>query len=401
MAFNSWLTSDGLIDAVKRKIAIPIAQGVMSPQDILDFATEELLIAQVPSVLSYHEEYFVWVIEIPLVQNKGRYPIPERAIGMKLRNVFFKDSGDNLFPMTRVNPEDKGYYQRDSVGASTLYRYYLQGNDIVIAERNVNSVGHLYVEIFIRPNRLVPDSRAAYIGSFLKDITINNASLVSGDSISINGTSFVAGTDFAIGASSALTAANLATAIANSSVVSGATSNTNITTVIYSDITTPISVSNNSGSTLSSNTGLNFTGDTPTNFADGEMIDILQTRPGHSMRVIDITIPVGGVSGSSISVLSSRIPESVLVGDYVALAGEGIIPMIPTDLHTALADRTCARILAAIGDKDGVESINQKLSETEVRQGNLLNNRVEGSLPKVIARHSLLRIGKISNRRNF
>lgn len=402
MAFNAWLTSDGLIAAVQRKISMPLAQGLMSAQDILDFATEELLISQVPSVLQYHEEYFVWQQELVLVPNKTKYAIPERAIAMKLRDVWYKDTGGSLYKMNRISPEDKGSYQRDNAGANVLQKYYFQGNNIVLTDYNGSESNvTLQLEYFLRPNRLVPDSRAAYIQSFLKSVTISNSSLLSGDTISINGATFIAGTDFAIGATSALTAANLSTAVGNSNVIVGATSSGAIVMLEFETRDTVFTTSNSAAFAISAQFGTKFTSDTPAHIVDGETIDFLQTRPGHSMRAMDIQIPTGGVSGSSIFFMDADVPSDLETGDYVALAGEAIIPMIPTDLHTALADRTCARILAAIGDQAGVDSINQKLTETELRQGTLLNNRVEGSLPKVVARNSLLRIGKFGARRGF
>jgi len=75
-----WLTSDDLIAAVKRKIALPISQITFTESDILDFANEEMAISQVPSVMSFHEEYFVTEITADLEANKSRYPIPDRAI---------------------------------------------------------------------------------------------------------------------------------------------------------------------------------------------------------------------------------------------------------------------------------------------------------------------------------
>ncbi|NBX74721.1 MAG: hypothetical protein EBQ89_10570 [Alphaproteobacteria bacterium] len=89
------------------------------------------------------------------------------------------------------------------------------------------------------------------------------------------------------------------------------------------------------------------------------------------------------------------------VGDYICLANESIIPQIPPDLHTVLAERTAARILAAIGDQAGLAVANQKIAEMELRQGNVLDQRVEGAPEKITARHSLLRYGKMGVRRRM
>ena len=114
MAIRPWYTSDDLVNAVQRKIAIPLNQRTFSKEDILAFGNEELVISQVPDILMYHEEYFVFSEDVTLTPNVQRYPIPERAMGMKLRDIFYVDTNGNLFEMTRINPDDKAYWQRES-----------------------------------------------------------------------------------------------------------------------------------------------------------------------------------------------------------------------------------------------------------------------------------------------
>jgi hypothetical protein len=90
---------------------------------------------------------------------------------------------------------------------------------------------------------------------------------------------------------------------------------------------------------------------------------------------------------------------NIQIGDYACVANECIIPQIPPDLHNTLAERTAARILAAIGDTEGLQASNAKLQEIETRQGTILDDRVEGSPQKITARHSLLRYGKMGTRK--
>src|SRR5690348_4097049 len=111
MAKLPYYSSNTLIEAVKRNIAFPIAQATFSEEDILRFADEEMFLEQVPSIMQYHEEYFVFNEEVPLVANQTRYPIPKRAIGMKLRDLFYKDTQGQLVEMSRINPDDKSYMQ--------------------------------------------------------------------------------------------------------------------------------------------------------------------------------------------------------------------------------------------------------------------------------------------------
>ena len=141
----------------------------------------------------------------------------------------------------------------------------------------------------------------------------------------------------------------------------------------------------------------------------------MQQRPGHKIYLYDINIPKNGISGTSITLPQQSLLvvsgntgtglqetlAALVPGDYICLANEAIIPQIPPDLHNALAERTSMRILAAIGDVQGVQVSNAKIQEIEQRQGNLLDNRIEGAPLKIAARHSLLRYGKFWLRWRF
>jgi hypothetical protein len=137
------------------------------------------------------------------------------------------------------------------------------------------------------------------------------------------------------------------------------------------------------------------------NITNGSVVDFLQTKGGHKTYAYDIVLGSSAISGSVIGFSVSDVPTDMVVGDYLCLANECIIPQIPSDLHNSLAERTCARILAAIGDQAGLAMANEKLAQIDAAQGPILNNRVEGSCIKVRARHSLLSLGKTGSRRRF
>lgn len=406
---KAYLTSDDLIESVKRKISFPIAQNTFSEEDILAFASEELMISQVPSVLQFHQEYFVFSEDVPLLSNVTRYEIPERAIGMKLRDLFYKDTNGNLFDMTRIAEDDKAFFQRSMGTYQTISKYYLEGNYIVLSPDNVSEpTGSLLFTYFLRPNVLVKNNRAAIISAFCKTLTVNNATLADGDTVKINSTTFIARTgspssslEFQIGVLSADTATNLTSAIVNSGVVMAASANAAIVTVQYSDIVnTTILSSNSAGITVQQTQGVMFQS-IPDNILSNTYIDFLQTKPGHSMRRFGVLIPNNGVSSNIINFNANDVPLTLVLGDYVATENESIIPQIPPDLHSGLAERTCARILAAIGDQAGLQASNAKIAEIEQRQGTLLDSRVEGSNIKVRSRNSLLSMGKMSYRRRW
>lgn len=407
-AKTPWMTSRDLVNSVKRKISVPISQNTFSEQDILDFASEELLLAQVPAIMTYHEEYFVQAIKVPLEPHKTRYQIPDRAIALKLRDVAYLDSSNNLFEMTRVNADDKSYWQRSFGFNGISYRFYIEGNDLVMTPNPGEfSDGFLVFYVFFRPNHLVDNSRACTIQNFQKEVVMS--SVVAGDNLRINNTNFEAvassptGTQFLVGGTDSDTASNLVSVLNTNGF--DATSSTATVVISYTDISTTFTTLTDSTILISANTGINCdqipttytdptTGLVSDLYQDGELIDILQTRPGHKTRKWDVQIPANGISGTVFILDPEDIPSDLVVGDYICLSNECIIPQIPTDLHSGLAERTCARILASLGDQQGLNNSLGKLQEITMGESRLLNDRVDGSPQKVLARHSLVRYNK-------
>ena len=428
-----YMNSADLIESVKRKISFPVSQQTFSDKDILAFANEEMFIAQVPAVLEFHEEYFVFVQQVPIMQGQNRYPMPTRAIGMKLRDVKWEDTNGNIFDMARVNPEEKAFYQVNIGTSETISKYYIEGNDLVILPAlTVTNALTLFFYYFLRPNQLVDIARAATIQSFVNQITTLAANISPNDTVTIAGQVFTAvsgvpsANQFQIG-TDIQTATNLAAAInlngvaiANNGSPSTSLVTLNFTTITNSQLVT---TSNPAGFIIPSNTQMIQFDQVPSSYQDpitfkisplfvpGATVDFLQTNPGHKTYTIDASII--GVSGTIMSFsktsLYSPLPGvpfayhpatiPVMVGDYVCLSNEAIIPQIPPDLHNSLAQRTATMILAALGDQAGLQASMAKVQEMEKKQISLLDARVEGSPLKIAPKHSLLRYQGMGSRR--
>jgi hypothetical protein len=420
MAFTPWMTSNDLIEAVKRKIAFPVSQNTFSEEDILRFANEEMFISQVPSVLQFHEEYFVYRVQTPLVTNISRYPIPDRAIGMRLRDLMWSDSSGNYFEMTRINADDKAFFQRNIGANQAIHKFYIENNDVVLTPAVVGGpTGALNFFIFLRPNQLVKNDRARFIQSFTQDITVaDNSAIVPGDVITITiATQTVQPIPYnipvVVGIDSAATANNVVAAI-TAAAIPGLAVALNGATIIctFDDITTSFAALNQTAFSISSQIGFNFDATTAGLMAINSKIDFMQTKPGHKTYVFDIR--VRSVSGNNAKVNRSDLLvdlatgfgfqpliANIQVGDYVCLAGESVIPQIPPDLHNMLAEKTAARILASLGDQAGLAMANEKIKEMEYRQGTLIDGRVDGSPQKITARHSILRYAKMGVRKRM
>jgi hypothetical protein len=401
MAIKPYYTSNTLIDAVKRKMSMPISQVTYSNEDILRFTDEELMLAQVPSILQYHEEYLVYLQDVPLVANKSKYPVPNRAIGMRLRDLFYKDTQGQLIEMSRISPDDKSFFEVSSSGNNTPSHFYVENNNIVIVPKiGASPVGQLQFSYYLRPNSLVPDEKAAISSSFSKNVTVSNASLIAGDTLKIGTLSLVAGTTFAIGATNSATASNIAVYLNNlGNPDLTAATNSAIVTLVYADRNLSVSSNNSAALAIQSSITVNSAA-VPEEIVSGMLVDILQTDAGHSTLSFDVRLGANSVSATSITFTESQLPQEFVAGDYVCLQYECIIPQIPTDLHNLLAERTCARILEAQGDAAGLQAANAKIKELENGQNIIIDNRVEGSPMKVFNRNGLLRNGRNGYRGN-
>lgn len=408
MARPYYLSSD-LIAAVKRKISFPVSQQTFTEDDILAFANEEMMISQVPSILQWHEEYFVFRINVALKSGVTRYPIPTRAIGMKFRDIKYVDTSGSLYEMTRVSPDDKAFHQQTNNTVETPYNFYLEGNDVVLAS---STSGHLAFFIYMRPNQLVMEDRAFIVSSIKQTLTIsNNSNIVANSStITINEVIFTpvssspTGNQFLIDVSATATATNLATAINNNTNLNyyiTASAAAGVVTLTSTVSFLDISLNNTNCYTLPSTTQLVSVDTVPDHILAGSIVDLLQTEPGHRTIAIDVRIPTSGVSASSIFLTTTDIPKTFIVGDYICERNECIVPQIPPDLHNGLAERTCSRILTSMGDQVGLQSTDKKISEIDNAQATLLDNRAESTPQKITGRKSILRYQRTGPRRRF
>lgn len=396
MAKLPFYTSNTLIEAVKRNISFPISQVTFGEDDILRFADEEMFLEQVPSILQYHEEYFVYNHTVPIQGGVSNYSIPSRAIGMKLRDLFYLTIGGQLIEMTRVNPDDKSFMQTKGNTFPTPIYYYVENNQVIIVPQvNENISGSLVFSFYLRPNALVPDDRAAICQSFSKNVTVTNSSLVAGDQLDLDGNILIAGTDFAIGGTSSVTATNLSTAVnALTTTQFTASVNSNTVTIFYQERTADITSTNSSGLAIQSTITINTT-DVPTDITAGSLVDILQFDGGHSTLKFDVKLATNSVSLNSLTFPETDLPDSFVVGDYICARYECIVPQIPTDLHMLLGERTSARILSSLGDRESVKEAQEKIDRLEFKQATIIDNRVEGSPLKVVNRSGLLNSAKV------
>lgn len=184
-----FLTTSELVEAIKRRAAVPSAQNTLRDVDIIRFMNEEMKDNIVPLLKASKEEYLIYSELIPLVANQSKYDIPYRAVGAFLRDLKYEDSYGGLGSMTQIQPEDRHYFQGSAV--NSFNTFYFEGDNIVMWP-GVGSaaVGGLRVLFYMRPNDLVDEDRVGQITDIdrtLGIITLDNLPdhITSGNNIDL------------------------------------------------------------------------------------------------------------------------------------------------------------------------------------------------------------------------
>ena len=160
---SSYMTSDTLIASIERRAHIPESQVTFTDDDFLAFANEEMNIGLVPAVLQFHEEFFVFKQYVPLQPFTAAYDVPSRAIGGKIRALFYVDQSGNFKEMARILPEDQVFYQQRAT-INYPNAFYMENDSVVLVpEIQQTPTGNLVFSYFQRPNQLVPSNQVASV----------------------------------------------------------------------------------------------------------------------------------------------------------------------------------------------------------------------------------------------
>lgn len=432
------LSTNALIESVSLRASLPVTQSTFQEADFLYFINEEIDLGVVPHVMSFHEDYFLYTEEIPLEVGKQRYSIPSRAIGNKLRDVALKDSADNWYEMTRITVGDNP--GRLEVQYGSIKQFYLEGDEIVLPDTVNSSAYSLVVSYYLRPNQVVSENDACRITSInrrtgvvsvdqapsvflegaLYDITSNRTPFktigINLSPIGVPSTgslSFTFGTEKIYNSSfnSPIPLGFYYQIIDRTATDVGVTyyfwlKRTALETVpteligldnvveidisaVYTIGTLPTSTCHN---TISLAINTIFTDSRITTEVESNILRIL--NGGAGVAVGDTFSASVSDTSNSLSLISegtNTIPQRAAINDVIALAEQTIIPQVPVELHSMLAQRVAMRCLESMGDSQGLQNAAAKLADMEQKTGMLIDNRVEDAPLKITSKHSNLR----------
>ena len=85
----------------------------------------------------------------------------------------------------------------------------------------------------------------------------------------------------------------------------------------------------------------------PTTWTTADLFDLVSSKNGHDSKALDLT--ASAVSGTTITFAAADIPTSIVVGDYVALAGQAPYFQCPDLCYRYLIQLTVNEFLQALG----------------------------------------------------
>lgn len=159
-------TTTNLINSIKTRVFIPSNQDVFTDANLLRLADEELQTTIVPMMMDVQEEYFVTSKTYALDGSTTSFTLPERAIGLKLKDVTILTSSGNERSLAQYSLEDS--HEGRSPNATSYGQtdgFYLEGNKIKLMS-TYSASETLKVYYFKRPNSLIDVDDAATITSF-------------------------------------------------------------------------------------------------------------------------------------------------------------------------------------------------------------------------------------------
>lgn len=173
---SSILDSKNLIRTIKRRAFVPSSQETFTNDDFLEMATEEINIGLMDQLMNARGDYLVQKVDVTLQTGVFEYPIPDRAVANKLRDVSIIDQNGNVvYELAQISLEELSEFD----GPYTLQSrnaFYMQNNNIVLTTQTLAPNYKLRMYFYIRPNKLVINERAATVSSIVDNGTTSDVS---------------------------------------------------------------------------------------------------------------------------------------------------------------------------------------------------------------------------------
>jgi hypothetical protein len=126
----------------------------------------------------------------------------------------------------------------------------------------------------------------------------------------------------------------------------------------------------------------------PVNTPQGTPVDVYSPLPNFGTRGTDFFV-ANGTDPLTQRFIIGPGANRIRVGDIISEAGTSIIPFLPADAHTYLAQLVVARCMDAMGDRSGLESAQMDVERAEKSLRTLYAPRSEGE-PQTLVNRTML-----------
>lgn len=113
-------------------------------------------------------------------------------------------------------------------------------------------------------------------------------------------------------------------------------------------------------------------GNIPVGFSSNALYDIIDHRSGNGIIAYDL---LGRISGNSVY-FSAPLPPGVQVGNWLTLATQSPVPMVPEEAHTLLLELAVMRVEMVRGNPARIKNSSALVADARKAFDLLLNNRI-------------------------
>lgn len=158
-------TTTEIIESLKMRGLIPEnSEKTFSADELIRFMDEELRTVIVPKIMTVRENFFLSYYDQTLVANQTRYNIHPRAIGMKIKLLFWLDQNGQTRQKLSLTDVDELTTNNWWAITGNPGMYYFQDNFVEILPIPTQGIqGSLRQYFFMRRNQLIASSSAGQI----------------------------------------------------------------------------------------------------------------------------------------------------------------------------------------------------------------------------------------------
>lgn len=168
-------TTDDLLSEVRARVAAPSANGLLSSTELLELATQELRTEIAHLLISIRSEYWLANYTASITSGVSSYRLPDRALGMGLRDVTIVDSNSREWNAVQIPADQRYLWTRGQNWApSGPFAFTLDNGSCVLlpAPTSAASGYTLRLRYYVQPSRLVAVSETAAITRATSDTTL-------------------------------------------------------------------------------------------------------------------------------------------------------------------------------------------------------------------------------------